>query len=121
MRLLANVIAAAADARHSTPAQIDYALASGASDAEVRSMLVSGAAHLAELEKAGNHPEGLSLALIDRREEILDAATARLGFRRLEAAVLDYWVLDEGDDETPPAVVYAATGSTGADWADELL
>ncbi|MDQ4504417.1 hypothetical protein [Sinomonas sp. ASV322] len=121
MRLLADVIAAAADARHSTPAQIDYALASGASDAEVRAMLVSGATHLAMQEMPGNHPEGLTLALVGRREEILAAAMGGLELRRLEASVLGYRVLDEGDDETPAAVVYADSGSTGADWADTLL
>lgn len=54
MRLLVDVIAAAADARHSTLAQIDYALASGASDAEVGAILVSGATHLAVQEMAGD-------------------------------------------------------------------
>lgn len=118
MRILADVIAATAEARHSTPAQIDYALASRASDAEVRTMLVSGATHLAKQEMAGGHPEGLILAHIDRREEILTAAMGGLELRCLEASVLGYRVLDEGDDETPAAVVYADSGSTGADWAD---
>lgn len=41
--------------------------------------------------------------------------------RRLEASALGCRVLDEGDDETPAEVVYGATESTRANWADTLL
>src|SRR5579859_4485374 len=118
---LADVIVATAAARYATPAQIDHSLACGVTDPEMRGMLASGATMLAELEHADGHPEGLSLAVLDRREEILDVAMADIALRRLHAIMLEYRLVDGGDDETPATVLYAWTGSTGADWADDLL
>lgn len=52
---------------------------------------------------------------MDRRERILDAVMTSHELCRLEGAFLDY------DRSEPVSVVYASTGSTGADWANELL
>ena len=119
---LATLVAASAEARYCTPAQFDHALAAGASHAEARLMLVSGATLLAEAVDREGHPEGVIGATIDRREAILDSVlVVELPARRLSAYAIEFEVIDHGDDEVPAAVVYAATRSTGADWADELL
>ncbi|KHL03797.1 hypothetical protein [Sinomonas humi] len=118
---LASVVDATAEARYATPAQFDHALAAGVNHAEARLMLVSGATYLAATEHRDGHPEGVIGVTIDRREAILESVLAELPLRRLAALAVEFEVIHHGDDETPAAVVYAATRSTGADWADELL
>lgn len=55
-----------------------------------------------------------------RRERILDHVMPEVNLRRIEASLIDFRVLDIGDDEVPGHIVYSAVGTTRVAWADPL-
>lgn len=72
---LAQVVDASAAARFCTPAQFDYALASGATNEAARLVLVSGASFLTECERLAGRAD-VTLPDVQRRERILDEVMA---------------------------------------------
>lgn len=108
MHSLADVIRATSDSKYGTPAQFDYALVCGVPLDELRLMLVSGATELAQ-DELGTHPEGVVQALLERREEILDSVMHQVHERQARAIWRSFIMIDPGDDEHPPIVLYRDT------------
>lgn len=115
---LEAVLRAAVEARRITPAEFDRALAGGDFEA-VRAAVMAGAAALAAYE-FGDRADGQSLAVLDRCEEIAEGVAAAVPARLAAASSLEY-AQAPAADSLRPALVYAATGSTGAAWADRRL
>jgi hypothetical protein len=115
---LDEVLRTAVDARRTTPAEFDRALAAGDFEA-VRAAIMAGAAVLAAHEFRDG-ADGQSLAILDRCEEIAEGVAAALPARLATASSLEFAQAPALGSRWP-AVVYAATGSTGAAWADRRL